>query len=276
MTGGLAQPAKRGEGFRRGLVVGPIEAPENDEDFKRKYGHLLDRAVALGVTDLQLVVRWLQVDYSAVEVAPFESVHDELLTWVIDGAKRRKLRVLLTPRLEVENEGLNSGGAIEPSNWEHWWWSYRRVVLHYAKVAQMRKLQGYAIGDRLTTSENQSERWRDLIKEARKSFHGELTYIAAPESVGKVGFWDALDVVSVAIDQAQPKNEDQLTDRLAQITKRLDKASKPRGYQIVETGCGRGDPSAARELLCTFALFEGLRDEPQLSGAYLQLSLIHI
>ncbi|MDB4991648.1 MAG: hypothetical protein JWN04_6826, partial [Myxococcaceae bacterium] len=138
MIGGLPKPMLRPPAFRRGLVLGPLEAPENDEDFKRKHAQLLDRAVALGVTDVQLVVRWLQVDYTATEIAPFDSVHDELLSWLIDQAKRRKLRVMLAPRLEVENEGLHSGSAIAPGNWENWWWSYRRVALHYARVGAMR------------------------------------------------------------------------------------------------------------------------------------------
>ncbi|MDB4972842.1 MAG: hypothetical protein JWN48_1183 [Myxococcaceae bacterium] len=275
MTGGLPKPAPRAESFRRGLVLGPLEAPENDDDFKRKHIHLLDRAVSLGVTDLQLVVRWLQVDYSATEVAPFDSVHDELLTWLFDQAKRRKLRVLVTPRLEVENEGLHSGGSIEPDNWEHWWWAYRRVALHYARLCAMRKVAALSIGSELSSTEGQSERWRKLIKEARKIYKGELTYIATPETVDKVAFWDELDVVSVAVDQAQPRNEEQLTDKLAQLTKRLSRSPKLRefGYVIAETGCGRGDPDTARELLCQYSLFQGLRDEPKLEGVYLQPSV---
>jgi hypothetical protein len=270
MMGGLPKPLTRGDTFRRGLVLGPLETPENDEHFKRRYGQLLDRAVTMGVTDLQLVVRWLQVDYTALEMAPFESVHDELLTWLIEGARRRKLRVMLAPRLEVELEGTHSGRALKPSNWEHWWWSYRRVALHYAKVAATRRVATYAIGSELSSTEAQGERWRKLIKEVRKIYKGELTYLAAPESVEHVPFWDALDVVGVLIDQAQPRNEEQLAERLAPLIKRLRRTPKleERGYVVSEQACGKGDSEPARELLCQYALFQGFRDEPQLGGMY--------
>ncbi|MDB4991662.1 MAG: hypothetical protein JWN04_6840 [Myxococcaceae bacterium] len=271
MIGGLAKPMLRPAAFRRGLVIGPLSAPESDNDFKRKHAQLLDRAVALGVTDVQLIVRWLQVDYTATEIAPFDSVHDELLSWLVDQAKRRKLRVLLTPRLEVENEGPHSGGAIKPDNWESWWWSYRRVALHYARLGAMRKVAALSLGSELSSTEAQSDRWRKLIKEARKIYKGQLTYLAAPENVEKVGFWEALDFVGIALDQAQPRNEEQLTDKLASLTRKLGRSSKLHelGYVLAETGCGHGDPDPARELLCQYALFQGLRDEPRLEGVFL-------
>lgn len=271
MAGGLPAPASRPASFRRGLVLGPLEAPENEDAFKRQHSALLDHAVALGVTDLQLVVRWLQVDYTAVEMAPFDSVHDDLLTWLIEQAKRRKLRVLLTPRLEVENEGLHSGAAIKPSSWELWWWSYRRVALHYARFCALRKVSSYALGSELTSTEQQAEPWRKLIKEARKVYKGELTYLAAPDSFERVPFWDALDVVGLAVDQAEPRNEYQLAARLAPLLKRLGKSSTVRehGYVIAETGCGGATPDPARELLCQYSLFQSFRDEPRLLGSYL-------
>ena len=52
LAAGLPKPAPRAETFRRGLVLGPLEAPEDEEAFKRQHRQLLDRAVALGVTDL--------------------------------------------------------------------------------------------------------------------------------------------------------------------------------------------------------------------------------
>lgn len=268
----LPEPMRRGETFRRGLVLGPLEAPDDESQFRRTQARLLDRAVALGATDLQLVVRWMQTDVEAVEIAPFETVHDDLLSWVIDQAKRRKLRVLLTLRLAVENESERAVRNLKPASWERWWWSYRRVVLHYARVASMRKVAGYSIGSELGSTEGQTDRWRKLIKEARKIFKGKLTYFASADSFDKIAFWDALDVVGISVDQDKPRDAEQLRARLEPLTKKLARSSKvkDRGYVIAEHGCGTGTPNAQHELMCQSALYKSFGDQSQLQGVYVR------
>jgi hypothetical protein len=262
----------RGETFRRGIVLGPLEAPEDEEEFKRAQLAQLDRAVSLGATDLQLVVRWLLTDLRATEIAPYDSVHDDLLTWVIDQAKRRNLRVLLTPRLAVENENERGAQKLKPENWEYWWWSYRRIALHYARVAATRKLSMYAIGSELSSTEGQTDRWRTLIKEVRKIYKGKLTYMATAENFERVGFWDALDLVGVSVDQEKPRGEEQLVERLSLLTKKLARSPKVQahGYLIAELGCGSGAPDAERELLCQRALYQSFRDQSELQGVYVR------
>jgi hypothetical protein len=265
----LPAPRVRGETFRRGIVIGPIEAPENEDAFKRAHAALLDRAVAVGATDLQLVLRWLQVDYSSTEIAPFDSVHDDLLTWVIDQAKRRKLRVLLTTRLTVENEGERAARKLKPENWDNWWWSYRRVALHYARVAATRKVSMYSIGSELSSTESQAANWRKLIKDVRKIYKGELTYFAAADSFDKVSFWDALDVVGVSVDQEKPRSEAEVVGQLTALTKKLSRSPKVKdhGYVLAELGCGT-EPDDERELICQRALYQSFHDESQLQGVY--------
>jgi len=264
----------RNENFRRGLVLGPLEATEHDEDFKRAHLKLLDRAVAVGATDLQLVLRWLQTDYTSIEIAPYDSVHDDLLTWLIDQAKRRKLRVMLTTRLAVENESERAARKLKPQDWERWWWSYRRLALHYARVASMRKVSMYAIGSELSSTESQADRWRKLIKEVRRIYKGKLTYFAAAEGFDKVAFWDQLDIVGVSVDQEKPRNEAQLLERLNGLTKKLSHSPKVRdlGYVVSELGCGSEPSDAERDLLCQRALFQSFRDESQLQGVFIRSS----
>jgi hypothetical protein len=267
---GLPVPMPRGDGFWRGIVVGPLVAPEDEARWKREQTGLLDRAVARGVTDLQLVVQWLQTSASAVEIAPFESVHDTLLTWLIDQAKQRKLRVLLTPRVAIEEEASWAVRGLEPSNWERWWWSYRRIALHYARIAATRKVAMYSIGSELSSSENQLDRWRKLIKDVRKIYRGKLTYLAAPDTFDKVPFWDALDVIGIAVDQATPRSEAQLLEELAPLPRRLAKYAKARelGYVLSEASCGEGERDDLRELLCQRALFQSFSEDTKLEGVF--------
>ncbi len=269
-TTGLPTPLARGETFRRGLVLGPLWAPQDDAAWKKQQIALLDRAVGRGVTDLQLVVQWMQMSVSAVEIAPFESVHDTLLTWLIDRAKERKLRVMLAPRVSIENEASWAARGIKPSSWERWWWSYQRIALHYAKVASTRKVAMYAIGSELSSTEGQTDRWRKLIKSIRKIYKGKLTYLAAADAFEKVPFWDSLDVVGIAVDQAEPRSEAQLVELLAPLPKRIGRSKKAGelGYLISEASCGEGERDDARELLCQRALFRNFSEEAKLQGVF--------
>jgi hypothetical protein len=267
---GLPMPMVRNDAFRRGIVLGPLVAPEDEDAWKKQQLAVLDRAVTRGVSDLQLIVQWMQTSSSAVEIAPFESVHDSLLTWLIDRARERKLRVLLTPRVAVENEASWAARGLKPSNWERWWWSYQRIALHYAKVAATRKVQLYAIGSELSSTEGQADRWRKLIKAVRKIYKGKLTYLAAADQFDKVTFWDALDLVAIAVDQAEPRNESQLVELLSPLPKRIGKSNKARelGYLISEASCGEGPRDDARELLCQRALFHNFSEEQKLQGVF--------
>ncbi|HEY6881165.1 MAG TPA: hypothetical protein VI299_24230, partial [Polyangiales bacterium] len=149
-------------------------------------------------------------------------------------------------------------------------WSYQRIALHYAKVAATRKVAMYAIGCELSSTEGQLDRWRKLIKAVRKIYDGKLTYLAAADSFDKVQFWDGLDVVGIAVDQAEPRSEAQLLELLSPLPKRIGRSSKARdlGYVISEASCGEGPRDDARELLCQRALFRSFGEEPRLQGVF--------
>lgn len=273
---GLPEPMARSDAFARGVVLGPLLAPENEKAealFKRQQLARLDEAVALGATDLQLVVGWRQQHESSLEVFPFDTVHDDLLTWLVEQAKRRKLRMWLTPVLAIESgEQTRPAKKLAPKDWDAWWWSYRRLALHYARVAATRKIGMLSLGFDLPSTEGQSDRWRKLIREVRKIYKGKLTYVASAETVDKVGFWDALDVVGVALEQTSARSEAQLLERLAPLVKRLGRNEQAHtlGYVITESRCEAGATEAARELLCQRALYQSFRDDSRLRGVYVR------
>lgn len=265
----LPEPETRTETFLRGVVLGPLERPDSEAAFKREHTRLLDRAVALGATDVQLTVRWLQTDANAIEIAPYDTVDDELLGWVVDQARRRKLRVLLAPTVGLE-AALDKplGRQLKPSSWERWWWSYRRLVLHYARVAAMRKIGTLSLGSELDAIEGQGERWSKLIKEVRKIYSGRLTYAASAERFTEVAFWDSLDVATIALDQAHPRSELSLVERLEPLARRLESKLGNTGYLLRETGCGADKVEPAKALLCERALFRSFHDQPHLKGVF--------
>lgn len=276
---GLPAPSARGAPFRRGIVLGPLRAPEDEPGaaaFKREHARQLDHAVALGATDVQLLVRWYQVDARSTEIYPYDSVHDDLLSWLLKQAQRRKLRVFLSPVLALaRGDDTRTRGELAPRGWESWWWSYRRVVLHYARVSARHKLALYSVGAGLTSTERQTASWRKLIRDVRKIYKkGQLTYLASAESFHEIAFWDALDVLSIDLAQPSARSEEPLLEWLTALRERLEGFSKSRalGYLISESrsDAGSDEEGALREQR---ALFQSFREDALLRGVYVRGAL---
>jgi hypothetical protein len=262
-------PLPRGETFRRGIVLGPLGTVERGELFRREHTRLLDQAVAIGATDVQVLVQWSQVSPEAVELAPLDTVGDELLSWLIDQAHRRKLRVLLTPSINIEGApDAAVGSTLAPASWERWWWSYSRFLLHYARVSVMRKVSTLVIGSGLTITEPHEEAWRKLIADARRIFKGELAYVATAESFERVGFWSEVDLIGIAVDARKAPSEEQLLSELLPLAGRIANAdvARERGYLIVDASGAHED--AATSLAKHRALFQSFGDAARLRGMF--------
>lgn len=280
-TDALPSPAPRDDTFRRGVSLSVFGAAE--PAIKPQYGKLLDDLVELGASDLELVVRWWQLDAQAVEMAPSaeDTVEDELLTWLMGEAKARGMRVVLTPLLEVEAEG-HSRGSLAPSNWERWWWSYQRFITHYARLAGVNKAAALTIGAELTSTESQGERWTRLTKDLRKIYKGKLAYAVRYEQLDKLAFLDAIDLVSVTGGvealRAGDEKDEELKQRLQRVAKQVRAWAMAHGKSYVLTDLGalakaseaerRDSAALLSELRGHRALFEVWHDDPRFAGLF--------
>ena len=268
----LPAPRARDDGFRRGVTLGPLVAPHTVDAFKRALSKRLSQPATLGATDVQLVLHWTQTQPDAVELAPFDSIDDPLLQWLIDSARRRKLRVLLAPSVVVESaEGARPLAALAPSNWERWWWSYRRFVLHYARLAAARKVSLMAVGSGLSSTETQDGEWRALVAEVREIYPGQLTYLADAGGFDRVTFWDALDVTGIAITQPDASTEELQREQLAPLLRRLDAtaSTRDRGYLISEPAPSHVPLAPELVLRQRRALLHSFGNDARLLGVFL-------
>jgi hypothetical protein len=85
------------------------------------------------------------------------------------------------------------------SEWDQWWTGYRRLVLHYAELAEASGMEALCIGTELrSTVLKRPGDWRRLIADVRKVYGGELTYSANwYGEFEEVPFWDALDYIGI-------------------------------------------------------------------------------
>lgn len=173
-------------------------------------------------------------------------------------AKQAGLKTMLKPHIWLM--GRNTGkwvGDIEMQSevqWQEWFASYSKFILHYAQLAEDQGIEALCIGTELYLPAVRREQdWRRLIRQIRKVYSGKLTYAANwYKEYEEVQFWDELDFIGVqAYFPLTSKNEPELAElkrgwqeHFASIDKLRQKYKKP----IVFTEVGyKSTPDAAVE-----------------------------
>lgn len=135
-------------------------------------------------------------------------------------AQDHSIRTLLKPHIWLSDahEGAWRGDIAMESeaDWRRWFEGYRRLVLHYAALAERLGMPAYCVGVELhAAARERPEDWRRLIADVREVYSGKLTYAANwYREVEEVPFWSDLDYIGVqayfplATDQpAEPGTE---------------------------------------------------------------------
>jgi len=128
---------------------------------------------------------------------------DEGLAATAQMAHSFGIRTLLKPHLWIAgwHDTVWTGEIKMKSQeaWTQWFESYRRFILHYARLAEKEKMEALAIGTELQGATLGHEKeWREIIRQVRAVYHGKLTYAANwDHEFEALPFWDALDVAGV-------------------------------------------------------------------------------
>lgn len=278
--------------WRRGVALGLFASTRDEARQRQIYGDLLDEIEAVGATDLSIVVRWAQADVEAASIEPAEdvTVDDELVTWVIEAAHQRGLRVFLLPIIHVRERARGVWrGTLAPTDPEAWWGAYARFILHYAGLSHDHGVELFSVGSELLSLEREDARWRALIAQVRERFDGELTYSANWDHFEVPTFWDALDVAGVTAyqeltDQPNPTVETIRSGwRLFRV--RLTLWSMSHDLRVLFTEIGypthrqaaahpwdytaRGPAAPMLQARCYRAMVETWHDEEVLAGIFI-------
>lgn len=289
---GLPPATGRGPEFRRGVALG-LFVHERDPTYQLDtYSAFLEEIRDVGATDVQLVVRWVQKDVRATQLAPDPTVtpDDAVLAGVVKAAARLGLRAFVMPVVHLgERRGRDWRGLLAPVDRAAWWTSYRAFVLHYARLAERSGAALLAVGSELVTMEGDEARWRALIADVRRAFpRGQLTYSANWDHFEPVPFWDALDVVGVTaytpLSRERDPDEPALVAGWRPFARNLRgwAARSGRRYILTEVGypshplaarrpwdhTRRGPPDPALQLRCYRAMFRAWQDDRRLDGLF--------
>lgn len=122
----------------------------------------------------------------------------EQIAQLIDAAHAKALRVLLVPRVLLDNpRGNEWRGSIHPTAWPEWFDSYRSALEPFARTGQEHGAEVFCIGSELVSSETQINQWNQTIDSIRQTYHGHLTYCANWDHYAYVPFWNQLDFIGM-------------------------------------------------------------------------------
>ncbi|MEZ4434607.1 MAG: hypothetical protein R3F65_19565 [bacterium] len=192
------------------------------------YESMVDRAADAGATTLSVVTQWAQPDVTASTVAPHptETPPDDHVRRIIRHARARGLHVMVFPILWVERRAIGEWrGTLKPADEGAWWASYRRFILHYARLAAVEGADLLSVGSEFASLEDRTDRWRALIADVRRVFPGRLLYSANWDHYVEVTFWDHLDYIGLTgyyrLTQSTDASLAELTAAWAAIKNRL-------------------------------------------------------
>jgi hypothetical protein len=159
-------------------------------------------------------------------------------------ARAAGLAVMIKPHLAVargRSDRIGRGvwrGDFEVANekdWPRFAASYREFVLPYARLAEQEGVEIFCLGTELKKiALGRPQLWRDLARDVRHVYGGELTYAANWDSFDRIEFWDSLDFIGVdayfPVSDAQiPRPQDiaagwtKWAQRLAAVHERFDR-----------------------------------------------------
>ena len=81
--------------------------------------------------------------------------------------------------------------------WRRFFDGYREFIVDQARFAERARAELFAIGVETDATTFKEREWRRIVAAVREVYNGRITYAANWDSLGKVGFWDAVDVIGV-------------------------------------------------------------------------------
>lgn len=150
-----------------------------------------------GANTLVLIVTAYQDDPAGANVSadPQRTPNPAAVATAMGIAAAEGLDVVIKPHVDLESGAWR--GTIAPADTDAWFEAYGAFVLSFAAFAESNGARQFVVGTELAGTITHESHWRDLIKQTRDAFSGEVLYAASWDEASLVGFWDALDYVGV-------------------------------------------------------------------------------
>jgi hypothetical protein len=129
-------------------------------------------------------------------------------------ARKQGIQTVLKPHLWLRQGWPGDIAMTSEADWQAWFDSYEKFILHYARLAQAASVDLFCVGTELQKTTTHEKQWRELIRKVREVYKGKLTYAANfHEEYEHIRFWDALDFIGIqAYFALSQQNEPSVTE----------------------------------------------------------------
>ncbi len=113
-------------------------------------------------------------------------------------AKASGIKVMLKPQVYFPGSWPGGLDFDSESDWITWEKDYRDYIMTFVPIADSMEVPLFCIGTEFKRSEQKRPHfWRQLIKDIRAQYKGQLTYASNWDCYHQVTFWDDLDYVGI-------------------------------------------------------------------------------
>lgn len=172
--------------------------------WRRSNDNSINELVEANVEWVAVIPFFYQEDEQTIKINTPDTVgvwsrRDSTFIRTIVNLQSKGIHVQLKPHLWMNGGWRSNINLPSTEDWDIWFDSYRKNMLHYAQMAEMTQVGMLCIGTELKTSiEQKPERWKELIREIKTIYSGKLTYAANWDAEYKIiDFWDELDYIGV-------------------------------------------------------------------------------
>ena len=193
------------------------------------------------------------------------SRRDSTLIKGINELHQKQLFVMLKPHLWMNSGWRSNINFDDKKDWNAWFADYKKIMIHYAQMAQKTNVDLFCIGTELRSSLKEvPKKWLSLIKEIKSIYTGKLTYAANwDDDLEFTAFWNEMDYIGIQAYYPLTENK---SPSLEEIKKgwdthliKLKSISEKFDKKILFTELGyRADASATIEPWAWGSFFERL------------------
>lgn len=214
------KPTKAESGYSWNSNLEPAPLAEKRPaliDTKQRGAHVFGRMDTANVQRMQqnniewvTLVPWAsQKDFDGAEVIHHNGershiqYHDSSWVHQIEAARADGFKVFFKPHVWIRSPSAGKWRSdvfpANEKNWTDWRNSYRDFILRYARVAQLAQAEMFCVGTEFSRlSIEKPEFWRELIKEVRCVYSGEITYAANwYREFDLITFWGDVDYIGI-------------------------------------------------------------------------------
>ncbi len=113
-------------------------------------------------------------------------------------AKQEGLKVMLKPQVYVPGSWPGGIDFETEEQWKTWEKDYLNYLAPFLEMAVQYEVEMFCIGTEFKISTaKRSAFWKQLIRDIRKQYNGQLTYAANWDEFEDIGFWNELDFIGV-------------------------------------------------------------------------------